>query len=74
MELRKNSYVKVDRIYGVGWGWLGPYDDSGREFAVEREGMEMVEDLIYVRGRGIEWGRHVGGRAGDGDGEGNGVL
>lgn len=46
VELRKRSYVKIDRVYEVGWGWLGLYDEGGDDFIIEDEGMQMLDDVM----------------------------
>ena len=46
MELRKNSYVKIDRVYEVSWESLGAYDETGKEIVLTRDSLEVLEDAV----------------------------
>lgn len=52
MELRKKSYVKIDRVVEVGWEMLGAYkvDDEAREreFVLSEESWECLGDAVRM--------------------------
>lgn len=45
-ELRKKSYVKIDRMFEVSWEMLGAYDGTGRDIILTHDSLEVLEDAM----------------------------
>lgn len=60
MELRKRSWVKIDRVAEVGWNMLGVYELDGdgreREFVLDDESWELLEDAMRAWNKAVEKG------------------
>ncbi|KAI4288961.1 MAG: hypothetical protein L6R35_001773 [Caloplaca aegaea] len=61
MELRKRSWVKVDRVAEVGWEMLGVYELDGegkeRDFVLDNESWVVLGDAMGAWSKAIEEGK-----------------
>ncbi|KAL9048792.1 MAG: hypothetical protein Q9206_005845 [Seirophora lacunosa] len=60
MELRKRSWVKIDRVAEVGWNMLSVYELDGdgreRELVLDDESWELLEGAMRAWNKAIEKG------------------